>query len=95
MSIFRLLINKNQLNSNKFDLNLNKRRLKKINYFAKNDCSDIEKIKNGMNVKHSSFGIGKIINISGEGANKKATVFFSGVGQKNMLLKFAKLEIVK
>ena len=91
----KFLINKNQLNSNKFDLNLNKRRLKKINYFAKNDCSDIEKIKNGMNVKHSSFGIGKIINISGEGANKKATVFFSGVGQKNMLLKFAKLEIVK
>ena len=91
----KFLINKNQLNSNKFDLNLNKRRLKKVNYFAKNDCSDIEKIKNGMNVKHSSFGIGKIINISGEGANKKATVFFSGVGQKNMLLKFAKLEIVK
>ena len=91
----KFLINKNQLNTNKFDLNLNKRRLKKVNYFAKNDCSDIEKIKNGMNVKHSSFGIGKIINISGEGANKKATVFFSGVGQKNMLLKFAKLEIVK
>ena len=91
----KFLINKNQLNSNKFDLNLNKRRLKKVNYFAKNVCSDIEKIKNGMNVKHSSFGIGKIINISGEGANKKATVFFSGVGQKNMLLKFAKLEIVK
>jgi len=91
----KFLINKNQLNSNKFDLNLNKRRLKKVNYFAKNDCSDIEKIKNGMNVKHSSFGIGKIINISGEGANKKATVFFSEVGQKNMLLKFAKLEIVK
>ena len=91
----KFLINKNQLNSNRFDLNLNKRRLKKVNYFAKNDCSDIEKIKNGMNVKHSSFGIGKIINISGEGANKKATVFFSGVGQKNMLLKFAKLEIVK
>ena len=89
------LLNNNQFNTNKFDLNLNKRKLKKINYFAKNDCSDIEKIKNGMNVKHSSFGIGKIINISGEGANKKATVFFSGVGQKNMLLKFAKLEIVK
>ena len=91
----KFLINKYQLNTNKFDLDLNKRRLKKVNYFAKNDCSDIEKIKNGMNVKHSSFGIGKIINISGEGANKKATVFFSGVGQKNMLLKFAKLEIVK
>ena len=48
-----------------------------------------------MNVKHSSFGIGKIININGEGANKKATVFFKGIGQKNMLLKFAKLEIIK
>ena len=57
--------------------------------------SDLSKIKNGVQVKHSRFGEGKVIKISGEGSNKKATVFFIGIGQKMLLLKFAKLEIVK
>ena len=57
--------------------------------------SDLSKIKNGMQVKHSRFGEGKVISISGEGSNKKATVFFTGIGQKMLLLKFAKLEILK
>ena len=56
--------------------------------------SDLSGISNGMNVKHSRFGEGKVISISGEGSNKKATVFFNGIGQKQLLLKFAKLEIV-
>ena len=56
--------------------------------------SDLSKISNGMTVKHSRFGEGKVISISGEGSNKKATVFFNGIGQKQLLLKFAKLEII-
>ncbi len=56
--------------------------------------SDLSKITNGMQVKHNRFGEGKVINISGEGNNKKATVFFNGIGQKQLLLKFAKLEIL-
>jgi len=47
-----------------------------------------------MKVKHSRFGSGKVISVSGDGSNKKATVFFNGVGQKNLLLKFARLEIL-
>ncbi len=47
-----------------------------------------------MNVLHSKFGNGKIIEISGEDANKKATIFFEKFGQKQLLLKFAKLEII-
>ena len=47
-----------------------------------------------MQVKHSRFGEGKVLSISGEGSNKKATVFFTGIGQKELLLKFAKLEII-
>ena len=47
-----------------------------------------------MQVKHSRFGEGKILSIFGEGSNKKATVFFNGIGQKQLLLKFAKLEIL-
>jgi len=65
-------------------------RSKNINISA----SDLSKISNGMIVKHSRFGEGKVISISGEGSNKKATVFFNGIGQKQLLLKFAKLEII-
>ena len=57
--------------------------------------SDLTKLKNGQLVKHEKFGTGKIINLEGEGGNKKATVFFNGIGQKQLLLKFAKLEILK
>ena len=53
------------------------------------------KLKNGQLVKHEKFGTGKIINLEGEGGNRKATVFFNGIGQKQLLLKFAKLEILK
>ena len=91
----KIIYSKSQLIGNKLQLQINNRKLKKVTNISKKNYSETEKIQNGMNVKHSSFGIGKIINISGEGANKKATVFFKGIGQKNMLLKFAKLEIIK
>jgi len=66
--------------------------------FAKNitiNQSDLSKLQTGQNVKHAKFGNGKILQIEGEGSNKKATVFFSGIGQKQLLLKFSKLEIIK
>jgi len=47
-----------------------------------------------MQVRHERFGQGKVISLEGEGANKKATVFFPGIGQKQLLLKFAKLKII-
>ena len=56
--------------------------------------SDLTKITNGMQVKHNQFGTGKVLSISGDGNNKKAIVFFNGIGQKQLLLKFAKLEIL-
>ena len=69
--------------------------LKKVNISSTGDnSSDINKIQNGMNILHSKFGNGKIIEISGEDANKKATIFFEKFGQKQLLLKFAKLEII-
>ncbi len=56
---------------------------------------NFEDIQTGMQVEHARFGKGKVINIDGIGANKKATVFFNGIGQKQLLLKFAKLRILK
>jgi DNA helicase-2/ATP-dependent DNA helicase PcrA len=45
----------------------------------------------GAQVRHERFGKGKVLNIE----DGKATVFFPSSGQKQLLLKFAKLEIVK
>jgi DNA helicase-2/ATP-dependent DNA helicase PcrA len=48
----------------------------------------------GDNVMHASFGKGKIISIDGSFPNTKATIFFPEAGQKQLLLRFAKLEVV-
>ncbi|MBN2612207.1 MAG: UvrD-helicase domain-containing protein [Bacteroidales bacterium] len=55
-----------------------------------------ELIQVGMKVEHQRFGIGKIIHMEGASTDKKATVFFQLLQQeKQLLLKFAKLRIVK
>ena len=51
-------------------------------------------LKVGYNVVHERFGKGKIIEISGTGDDKKATIFFPKEGSKTLLLRFAKLEVV-
>lgn len=51
--------------------------------------------QNGMEVEHEKFGFGKIVNLEGTLPDIKATVFFQGLGNKQLLLKFAKLRIVK
>ncbi|NCQ11910.1 MAG: UvrD-helicase domain-containing protein [Bacteroidetes bacterium] len=48
----------------------------------------------GVKVKHDKFGPGKIIQKEGSGETAKITVMFSAVGQKKLLLKFAKLTII-
>ena len=51
------------------------------------------KIQSGMTVEHQRFGEGKVLKIEGEMPNIKATIFFQSSGQKQLLLKFAKLKI--
>ncbi|MDO8951449.1 MAG: 3'-5' exonuclease, partial [Draconibacterium sp.] len=51
------------------------------------------KIQSGMVVEHQRFGEGKVLKIEGEMPNIKATIFFQSSGQKQLLLKFAKLKI--
>jgi len=48
----------------------------------------------GVEVKHARFGKGKVLKLEGEEPNVKATVFFPSAGQKQLLLKFAKLEVI-
>jgi DNA helicase-2/ATP-dependent DNA helicase PcrA len=53
-------------------------------------------IQVGMRIEHQRFGYGKVIHIEGSLQDKKATVFFQSLGQeKQLLLKFAKLKIVR
>ncbi len=57
--------------------------------------SPLSKLKAGMIVEHERFGRGEIINIEGYHPNSKATVHFISSGQKQLLLKFAKLRVVQ
>jgi len=59
------------------------------------DADEPSKIQSGMLVKHARFGEGKIIQIEGFEPNRKAVVFFKTSGQKQLLLKFARLKILK
>lgn len=75
------------------------KKLVKVNAASKNTSDfDTESLRNlqvGMQVAHERFGMGKIINMDGDFPNNKATVFFEGIGQKQLLIKFAKLRIVE
>ncbi|RYD71670.1 MAG: ATP-dependent DNA helicase, partial [Sphingobacteriales bacterium] len=57
--------------------------------------SQPNEFQNGMEVEHEKFGFGKIISLEGTLPDVKATVFFQGLGNKQLLLKFAKLMIVR
>lgn len=48
----------------------------------------------GAKVRHDRFGRGEIVGLEGEPPNRKATVEFQNIGKKQLLLKFAKLQII-
>jgi DNA helicase-2/ATP-dependent DNA helicase PcrA len=56
--------------------------------------SDTNNLQVGMQVEHERFGFGKVINVEGNKPDVKATIFFKEIGQKQLLLKFAKLSII-
>ena len=54
----------------------------------------LQSLQAGMYVTHDRFGKGKVIQVEGVFPNAKATVEFENEGQKQLLLKFAKLQII-
>ena len=52
-------------------------------------------IPTGAFVKHSIFGIGKVLETSISNGNEKADIDFGEKGVKSLLLKFAKLEVLE
>ncbi len=59
--------------------------------FAPSDTSNLQV---GMEVEHERFGFGKVISMEGNKPDVKATIFFKEIGQKQLLLKFAKLSVL-
>lgn len=49
----------------------------------------------GVRIRHDRFGEGTVTDISGDGDNRKIAVSFDHVGQKHLLMKFAKFTILK
>lgn len=58
-------------------------------------ADDPSTIQAGMRVEHERFGFGTVEAIEGDGAERKATVAFEAHGTKTLLLRFAKLQIVR
>lgn len=48
----------------------------------------------GCQVQHSRFGHGTVLSVEGTGLDMKATVKFDNVGTKQLLLRFAKIEVL-
>lgn len=70
--------------------------LKPVSYtpdpnFTPDDTSNLEA---GMKVIHQRFGPGDVLRVEGAGDNRKATILFKEAGEKQLVLKFAKLQIV-
>lgn len=59
------------------------------------EADDPMTIEAGMEVEHQKFGTGTVLQIEGRAPDLKATVSFPGHGNKQLLLKFARLKIVK
>ena len=73
---------------------------KNISATPSNNVSDFsaaspDEIEEGMRVLHQKFGQGTVAKVEGIGPNKKATVLFDECGSKQLMLKFAKLNILK
>ena len=68
--------------------------LKKIKKDISNNIININ-INVDDNVFHERFGKGKVIEIEYDGNNSRATINFQNSGQKKVLLRFAKLKILR
>jgi DNA helicase-2/ATP-dependent DNA helicase PcrA len=58
------------------------------------DIDAMKNIKEGTVVQHDKFGNGKVIALDGAFPNIKATILFDNAGQKQVLLKYARLKVI-
>lgn len=55
----------------------------------------VSELKEGQRIEHDRFGFGTLLSFEDEGANLKARVKFDTFGEKTLLLKFARLRVVR
>lgn len=65
------------------------------NAVAKTSAKVVDSVSIGNVIKHERFGIGVVKAIDGDVDSRKATVEFENSGIKQLLLKFARFEIIK
>jgi DNA helicase II / ATP-dependent DNA helicase PcrA len=63
-------------------------------YVAEPDAPEGEQLRAGDVVEHDHFGRGRVEQLSGAGANARATVSFQGHGTKQLMLSYARLRKV-
>ena len=71
-----------------------KNREKSAESYEQKPSVDIPELKIGALVEHRRFGVGKVLSLEGNAPNTKARVDFNNAGEKQLLLKFAKLKIL-
>ena len=70
------------------------RKLKPDNNLEISNQKEVISLQEGQKVEHQRFGKGTVVELSGVGQNKKASINFQIGGVKSLLLKFAKLKIL-
>ncbi|MDX9932759.1 MAG: 3'-5' exonuclease [Bacteroidales bacterium] len=63
--------------------------------FNDSELADVDDISEGMRVEHARFGAGTVLQIEGNGQNRKALVEFDLSGQKQLVLRFARLKTIE
>ncbi|MCI5057911.1 MAG: UvrD-helicase domain-containing protein [Flavobacteriales bacterium] len=89
-------VKSDQINPNTKSI-LPKQKLVRLQKYVKNDTfkgDDLADLKVGAIVEHQRFGQGEILELEGQDSNQKATIMFENIGQKQLLLRFAKLKII-
>jgi DNA helicase-2/ATP-dependent DNA helicase PcrA len=64
------------------------------NAVPKTSTGKTNEVQVGATIKHERFGIGKVTAVSGDPDSRKATVEFENSGVKQLLLKFARFDII-
>ena len=52
------------------------------------------RVQQGQLIEHERFGLGEVLKVEGEGDNAKATIRFKNVGDKQLLLRFARFKVL-
>ena len=59
------------------------------------DTAPSQSLKVGNVIEHERFGLGTVLSVEGTGGDTKAVIKFLNLGEKTLLLKFARYKILK